>query len=112
MVLQLLDQADLSLLFYRLVGGTVFTYAEGIVSPDELDGHFHQGSHADGGLHVVAEDEEGAASGYDATMERHTDADASHGQLGHTGLEEGSAEVALGKGVGLLEETIRLVGVA
>ena len=35
----------------------------------------------------------------------------SHGQLGHTGLEEGSAEVALGKGVGLLEETIRLVGV-
>ena len=44
-------------------------------------------------------------------MECHTDAAARHGELGYTGLEEGSAEVALNEGVGLLEEAVGLVRV-
>ena len=44
-------------------------------------------------------------------MEAHADADASHGELGDAGLEELAGEVALGEGVGLLEEAVGLVGV-
>ena len=111
MVLQFLHQANLCFLFHRLVGRTILTYAEGIVCPDKLHGQLHQCSHAHGGLHVVGEYEEGTASGNDTTMQRHTDAAASHCQLSHTSLEEGTREVACLEGVGLLQEAIGLVGV-
>ena len=52
-VLEFLHEADLCFLLNGFVGRTVFANAEGIVCPDELDGDFHESSHADGGLHVV-----------------------------------------------------------
>ena len=45
-------------------------------------------------------------------MEHHTDTHAGHRQLGDTCLEEGAAKVATHDVVGLLEEAVRLVGVA
>ena len=110
-VLQFLHQTNLGFLLDRLVGRTVLANAEGIVSPDELHGQLHQGSHTYGGLHVVGEYEEGAAGGDDATMQGHTDAAAGHRQLGHASLEESTAEVALHDVVGLLEEAVGLVRV-
>ena len=112
MVLQLLHQADLCLLLNGLMGRTVLAYAEGVVCPDELHRQLHEGSHADGGLHVVGEYEEGAAGGDDAAVEGHADAAAGHRQLSHAGLEEGAAEVAGLEGVGLLQEAVGLIGVA
>ena len=44
-------------------------------------------------------------------MESHTDAAASHGELGYTCLEERSTEVALNQSLGLLQESVGLVRV-
>ncbi len=44
-------------------------------------------------------------------MQGHTDAAASHGQLGYTSLEEGAGEVALYDVVGLLQEAVGIVRV-
>ena len=96
-------------MFHWLVGGAVFAYAEGVVRPDELHGHFHQRGHADGGFHIVGEDEERAARGDDTSMQCHADATAGHGQFGHAGLEESTAEVAFCEGVRLLQESVGLV---
>ena len=110
-VLQLLHQADLCLLLNRLVGRTVLTDTEGVVGPDELHGQLHEGSHTNGGLHVVGEYEEGTASGDDTTVEGHTDAAASHRELSHTSLEEGTAEVATNEVVSLLQEAVGVIRV-
>ena len=45
-------------------------------------------------------------------MQVHADADARHGELADTGLQEGSREVARRPGMGLLEEAVGLVAVA
>ena len=79
--------------------------------PDELDRLFHQGSHTDGRFHVIGEDKEGTASGNYTSVQRHTDADTSHGQLCYTGLEEGTTEVTFYQRMGLFQETVGLVGV-
>ena len=89
-VSELLHEAYLGLLLHGLVGGAVFAYAEGVVCPDKLDGHLHEGGQAHGGFHVVGEDEEGGAGGDDAAVQVHADAHAGHGELAHAGLEEGA----------------------
>ena len=85
-VLELLHQADLCFLFYRLMGRTIFTDTEGIMRPDELHGELHEGCHTDSGLHVVREDKEGTAGSDDTTMKSHTDTEASHSELSYTWL--------------------------
>ena len=55
-------------MFDRLVGGAVLAESDGVVGPDEGDGPFHQRREADGGSHVVAEGEEGAAVGPGAAV--------------------------------------------
>ena len=113
MVLQLLHQADLRFLLDGFVRRAVLANAESVVRPDELHGHLHQGSHSDGGLHVIAEDEERAASRYYASMKHHADAAASHRQLGNTCLQEVSAVVvARDDSRATFQEAVRLVGVA
>ena len=77
--------------------------------PDELHGQLHQGSHTNGGLHVVREYEEGTASGDHTTVQSHTDTAASHRELGYTCLEEGTAEVATNQVVSLLQEAVCIV---
>ena len=111
MVLQLLHQTDLCLLLNRLVGRTILTYAECVVSPNELNRQLHEGSHTNSWLHIVGEYEECTASGDDTSVQRHTDAAACHGELGYTSLEECSAEVALYESLCLLQEAVCLVGV-
>ena len=81
------------------------------MGPNELHGNAHQGGDANGGLRIVGEDEEGAHGGDDTTVEHHADAHVGHGELCHTGLEEGAAEVAFLQGVGLLQEAVGLIGV-
>ena len=113
MVLHLFHQPDLCLLLYGLVCRSVLADAEGIVRPYELHGHFHEGGHADGRLHVVAEDKERAAGCYDAAMQHHADAAAGHRQLGDTGLQEAAAVVvARDDRSTALDEAVCLVGVA
>ena len=111
-VFEFLHQADLCLLLNRLVRGSVFADAEGIVRPNELDGQFHKRGHADGGLHVVGEDEEGAHRRDDAAVERHADADAGHREFRNAGLEEAAAEVGARDFRSVFQEAVRLVGVA
>ena len=81
MVLQLLHQTNLSFLLNRFMGRTIFTHTEGIVCPNELHRHFHQGCHTDGGLHIVREDKESTHGRDDTTVEHHTDAHTGHRQL-------------------------------
>ena len=42
-------------------------------------------------------------------MKRHTDHDARHGELGHTGLQELTAEIAFLEGVRFFEEAVGLI---
>ena len=92
--------------------GSVFADAEGIVCPNELDGQFHKRGHADGGLHVVGEDEECSHRRDDAAVERHADADAGHREFRNAGLEEAAAEVGARDFRSVFQEAVRLVGVA
>ena len=93
------------------MGRTVFTHAECIVSPDILDGKFHESCHADRGFHVVGEYEECAACGDKTTVEYNTVHYRSHRKLGHAAVEECSGEIAVSERMGLLEECIGLVRV-
>ena len=111
MTVELLHKADLCLLLNRLVGRAVLTYAECVVRPDKLDRELHQGCHTHCWLHVVREYEEGTAGRDDTSVESHTYAAAGHGKLRHTSLEECAAEIVAGDRVGLLEESVGLVGV-
>ncbi len=111
MVVQFLHETDLRLLLHGFVGRTVFADTERVVAPDEFHRKFHEGSHADCGFHIVAEDEERTAGRDDSAVERHTDHDARHGEFGHTGLQELTAEIAFLEGVGLLEESVGLVAI-
>ena len=91
--------------------GAVLANAECIVSPDILDGEFHEGRDAHGGFHIVGEYEECAASADDTAVEGDTVHHRGHGELGHTCVEEGAREIAFLEGMCLLEEGIGLVGV-
>ena len=113
MVLQLFHQTDLRFLFDGFVRRTILTNTEGIVRPNELHRHFHQGSHADCGLHVIRENEEGSASCNDATMKHHTNATTCHREFCNACLKEASAIiVARDDCRASLKEAICLVGVA
>ena len=110
-VLQFFHQADLCFLFNRFVCRSVFTYAEGVVRPDELNRLFHQGSHANCGFHVVREYEERTAS-YDYTsVERHTDTQTGHRQFGYAGLKECTAEITFHECMCFFQEAVGLVRV-
>ena len=111
MVMEFLHQADLSLLLNRLVGRTVFADTESVVRPDEFHRQLHKCRHTYRGFHIIAEDEERTACRDDSAMQRHTDHHTSHRQLAYTCLQELTAEIAFLEGVGLLEETVGLVGV-
>ena len=52
-VLQLLHEAQLSLVLHGLVGRSVLTHAERVVAIDELHRRAHQGSHAESRFHIV-----------------------------------------------------------
>ena len=111
MVLELLKEPDLGFLLYRLVGGSVFTDPEGVVGPDVDNGFLHQGGDTDGGLHVVREDEEGAAGGNYAAVKGEAGKNGSHSEFGYAGLEEGAAEITLGESGGSFQESVGLVRV-
>ena len=93
------------------MGRAVFTYPEGVVCPDKLNGQFHQRRKADGGFHIVGEYEEGGTGCCDSSMQGHTDTQAGHGKLRYACLQEGSGEVAFLHAVGMLEEAVSLVRV-
>ena len=111
-VAQMLHETDLGLVFDGLVRGAIFTDTEGVVRPDIDHVQLHERSQSDGRLHVVRKDEEGAADGQDAAVQRHAVHHAGHRQLTDAHLQELPREVALGKGVRMLEEAVRLVRVA
>ena len=112
MVLKLLHKANLCFLLNRLVGRSVLANAECVVCPYKLNRYAHKGSHTDGRLHIVGKYEEGTASRDNTTVQIHTDADASHRQLGNTSLEESAREVVCLEVVCVLEEAVGLVAVA
>ena len=94
------------------MGRSILAYTERIVRPDELDWQFHQGSHSYSRFHVVAEDEERAASSNHSAVKRHTHAAACHCQFSNTSLEEITSEVITRDVACFLEESVRLVAVA
>ena len=91
------------------MGRTIFAYAESIVCPNELNRNLHKGCHTDGGLHIIREDKECAASGDNTSMQVHTNAYASHGELAYACLEEGTTEIVGGDVVCLLKEAVGLI---
>ena len=52
-ILEFLHKTDLCLLLHRFMSRSVFSYAESIMRPDELDWKFHQSSHTDSRLHII-----------------------------------------------------------
>ncbi len=71
----------------------------------------HKSGQTHGGLHVVGEHKEGAAAGHHASVQHYAVHYRGHGQLAHTGMKECAGKVAVGQGVGLLEEAVGFVGV-
>ena len=93
----------------RLVRRTVLANAERVVRPDIDHMQAHQRRETHCRFHVVREDEERAAGRNHAAVQRHAVGHAGHRQLRNARLEEFTAEVALRKGFGLLEEAVGLV---
>ena len=87
-VVELLHETNLCFLLNWLVSRTVFTNAERIVGPDELNWKFHEGCHTNCWLHVVAEYEECTACWDNTSVKCHTDAAACHSEFGNTCLKE------------------------
>mmetsp|Transcript_20755 Transcript_20755/g.52312 ORF Transcript_20755/g.52312 Transcript_20755/m.52312 type:complete len:551 (-) Transcript_20755:7-1659(-) len=85
------------------MGGAVLAEANGVVGHHEDGARLGQRGHADGGAHVVGEDEEGGAVGDQAAR---VQADAV-GDRAHAVLAHAEAHVALGVGV-LLEVAVHL----
>ena len=81
MVLKLFHESNLRFLLNRFVSRPIFAYAECIVSPYVFDRNFHEGSDACGGFHVVAENEECAASANHAAMQCNAVDDGCHGKF-------------------------------
>ena len=105
-VVDLLEKAQLRFVLDGLVRGAVFSDAEAVVRPDEDDGKLLERREAHHGLHVVGEREECRATGANAAMQDHADGERGHRELGDAGLQELSAEIALAKDRGLLEERV------
>mmetsp|Transcript_22929 Transcript_22929/g.40811 ORF Transcript_22929/g.40811 Transcript_22929/m.40811 type:complete len:342 (+) Transcript_22929:619-1644(+) len=86
-----------------LVGGAVLAEADGVVGHDKDGAGLRERGHADGGAHVIREDEEGGAVRDEArAVEAHAVGDGAHAMLAHA-----KADVALGVGT-LLEVTVHL----
>ena len=108
-VAQVLHQADLRLVLHGLVRRAVLAHAERVVRPDVDHMQAHQRREAHGGLHIIGEDEERAADGDHAAVQRHAVRNAGHRQLRYARLEEFPAEIALRERLGLLQVTVGLV---
>ena len=108
-VAQVLHQADLRLVLHGLVRRAVLAHAERVVRPDVDHMQAHQRREAHGGLHIIGEDEERAADGDHAAVQRHAVRNAGHRQLRDARLEEFPTEIALRERLGLLQVTVGLV---
>ena len=111
MVMQFLHQTNLCFLLHRLVRRTVLTYTEGVVAPDELNRQLHKCRHTNSRFHIIAEHKERTTCRDDTAVQRHTDTYARHRELTHARLQELTAEITLLQRMGLLQETVRLIGV-
>ena len=81
---------------------SVFSYAEGVVCIDELDGKFHECRHAYCRFHIIGENKEcGTRTEYSA-MKRDTVDDACHGKLCNSSLKETAGEILFAENSGLL----------
>ena len=85
----------------RLVGRAVLAEADGVVGPDVGDRQLLDGGHADGGPHVVAEHEEGAAVDAQAAVQRDAVHDRAHGVLADAEVQGAPVGVALAPELGL-----------
>ena len=108
-VAQVLHQADLRLVLHGLVRRAVLAHAERVVRPDVDHMQAHQRREAHGGLHIIGEDEERAADGDHAAVQRHAVRNTGHRQLRDARLEEFPTEIALRERLGLLQVTVGLV---
>ena len=70
-------------LLHGLVGGTIFSQADGVVGVDEDGLDTHERRHAQGIARVLGEHEESAAEGNEAAVQRHTVHDGGHAELAH-----------------------------
>ena len=81
----------------RLVGGSILTYADGVMGEDVRDtAELGEAGDTDGGAEVVGEDKEGGSGGLEEAVVGDTVEDGAHGVLADT-------EVEVLSGVGLVE---------
>ena len=104
--LQIGDGAQAGQLLHGLVGSAVLANADGIVREHIGDGQLHDGAHADGVLHVIAEHKERAAEHTQAAVQSHAVADGRHGMLAHA-----KVHVAAGAVFGAVIAAVLDVGV-
>src|SRR6185312_3382030 len=71
-------------LLNRLMCRTIFTNADTIMCENINRFESHQCSQANGGAHIIREDQEGSAKGDQSTIEGHTIEDTAHGVLSDT----------------------------
>ncbi|MNV15823.1 hypothetical protein D3C71_1065620 [compost metagenome] len=84
-----------------LVRGAVFTETNGVVREHVDHALLHQRGHADGVAAVVAEREEGAAVGDEATVQRHAVHDGGHAEFAHTVVDVAATDLVAIRGFGL-----------
>ncbi len=76
-------------MFHGLMGGAIFAEADGVMGHHIDHALAHEGREANAGAAVISEDQEGAAIGNDAAMQRH----AVHGG-GHAMLANAVVDIA------------------
>ncbi len=68
-------------MLYGLMGGAVLTHGHAVVGEHIDDRQFHQGRQSNGGADVIGKDQECAAVGADAPVQKHAGHDGAHGKL-------------------------------
>ena len=71
-------------MFYRLMRGTIFTDRDAIVREYVKQLELAQGAEAQGGLHVIGEDQESGGIGKNAAVRSHAVDCGAHGMFTHT----------------------------
>ncbi len=77
------NQAQAGCVFDRLVRGSVFAQADGIVGEHEQDSNLHQRCHAQRVARIVRERKEGPAVGNQPAVQCHAVHDRRHAELAH-----------------------------
>ena len=82
-------------MFYRLVSWSIFSQANGVVSPDKGNWQIHQCGESDRAAHVITKDEESATKRLAQTVERDSIKNSAHGVLADTKVDQATVRIGI-----------------